>query len=80
MVRGVGTKVRFWGKRMEEPEPLWAVPIPVATGVRSQDVGDLFDGRTTLLALGGILGANVVMTLVIVGVAFSLKIVISVIK
>ena len=40
---------------------------------RSQDVGDLFDGRTTLYALGVILGGNVAMTVVIVGFAYALE-------
>ena len=47
--------------------------IPRGSGVRSQDVGDLFDGRTTLLALGVILGGNAAMTVVIVGFAYALE-------
>ena len=48
-------------------------PIPREAGARSQDVGDLFDGRTTLYALGVILGGNVAMTVVIVGLAYALE-------
>lgn len=66
-------EVRFWGKQMEEPEPLRVVQVPTGAGDRSQDVGDLFDGRTTLLALGVILAGNVAMTAVIVGLAYALE-------
>ena len=48
-------------------------PIPREAEARSQDVGDLFDGRTTLYALGVILGGNVAMTVVIVGLAYALE-------
>lgn len=48
-------------------------PIPREAGARSQDVGDLFDGRTTLYALGVILGGNAAMTVVIVGLAYALE-------
>ena len=47
--------------------------IPKESEARSQDGGDLFDGRTTLLALGVILGGNVAMTVVIVGLAYALE-------
>jgi len=46
---------------------------PKEAGGRSQDVGDLFDGRTTLYALGMILGGNVAMTAVIVGLAYAIE-------
>jgi len=70
-------EVRFWGKRMEEPEPLRVVAIPAAAGSRPQEGGDLFDGRTTLLALGVILGGILAMTVVIVGCAYAVEVVFS---
>ena len=48
-------------------------PIPKESGARSQDVGDLFDGRTTLLALGVILGGILAMTVVIVRLAYVIE-------
>jgi len=48
-------------------------PKTKEAGARSQDVGDLFDGRTTLYALGVILGGNVAMTAVIVGLAYAIE-------
>ena len=48
-------------------------PIPKESGAPSQDVGDLFDGRTTLLALGVILGGILAMTVVIVGLAYVIE-------
>ena len=48
-------------------------PIPREAGARSEDVGDLFDGRTTLYALGVILGGILAMTVVIVGFAYALE-------
>jgi hypothetical protein len=54
-------------------------PIPKEARVRSQDVGDLFDGRTTLYALGVILGGNVAMTAVIVGLAYAIEVILALI-
>jgi len=48
-------------------------PMSKEAEARSQDVGDLFDGRTTLYALGVILGGNVAMTAVIVGLAYAIE-------
>jgi hypothetical protein len=48
-------------------------PTTKEAEARSQDVGDLFDGRTTLYALGVILGGNVAMTAVIVGLAYAIE-------
>lgn len=50
---------------------------PKEAGGRSQDVGDLFDGRTTLYALGVILGGIMAMTAVIVGLAYGVELVLS---
>jgi hypothetical protein len=52
-------------------------PMPQEAEARSQDVGDLFDGRTTLYALGVILGGNVTLTAVIVGLAYGVELVLS---
>ena len=73
-------EVRFWGRRMEEPEPLRVVPIPAAPGSRSQDVGGLFDGRTTLLALGVILGGIMAMTVGSVGLGFGIELFLSFVR
>ena len=48
-------------------------PIPKEAGAQLQEVGDLFDWRTTLLALGVILGGILAMTVVIVGLAYVIE-------
>ena len=73
-------EVRFWGERMDEPEPLRVVAIQAAPGSRPQDVGDLFDGRTTLLALGVILGGIMAMTVGSVGLGFGIELFLSFVR